>query len=236
VESKKSLQNEVFDERLRQLISEMKQQPSDSAARKQARATNRLLIELQRLPGLIKSSHEDYLSALNQTWLWLIDNIDNFKINTPSIQADLLKWINSYLQFRILDLYNPNIDLIRRKLDETFLDEEQEEAFLEELDRVGVLDSILSVSDEQQAHMLNQLSLRELQEYVELDPGRNLRNIHILNRPDCNAQLLIHKRIFQGYSWQELSQELGINISTLSSFWARMVMPRLREIGERFLI
>ncbi len=242
--SKRTSRNnlETLDKKLRRLISELKENPSGSIARRQARATNRFLIEVQRLPGIVRSNHQDYLAALNQTLLWLVDSIDNFAIDTPSIQADLPKWINSYLQYKIKDLFSPNMNRVRQKLNETFTDEEDEEAFLEELDKIGVFDSVLEAAEEQQALLLEQtksqglqVEIRELQEYIKLDPDGNLRGIHIRGNPRCNAQLLIQKRIFQEKSLIELSQELGISVPSLSSFWARQVAPRLREIGERFL-
>ncbi len=55
-----------MEQHLRQLIEEVCQHPLKNPKRQ--KAMNKLLIEIQRLPGLGKSSHPDYLDALNQTW------------------------------------------------------------------------------------------------------------------------------------------------------------------------
>lgn len=95
-----------MDERLRQLIEAVCQYPDGSQRRR--KAMHRLLVELERLPGLLKSRHPDYLHALNQTFEWISRNIcSTFKQRTPSLQGDLVKWINGYLYWRINDLYSP---------------------------------------------------------------------------------------------------------------------------------
>lgn len=92
----------IRDEQLQTMIDRIctTVNPQNQAQRR--KAVNRLLIKLQKLPGLLKSSHSMYLEALDQTWEWLSQNICNF---IPSlrgtIQASLMKEINNYLAMRI---------------------------------------------------------------------------------------------------------------------------------------
>ncbi|HAG84032.1 MAG TPA: hypothetical protein DCL61_23485, partial [Cyanobacteria bacterium UBA12227] len=64
--------------------------------------------QIQHLPGLARSSHPDYLHALNRTYQWISQNIQNFQPRPPSVQESLVTWINGYLYWRIRDLYAPD--------------------------------------------------------------------------------------------------------------------------------
>jgi hypothetical protein len=55
---------------------------------------------------------------------------------------------------------------------------------------------------------------------------------HIAGRPEVNAQVLILRRLPPEASWKELSAEFNLPISTLSSFYQRQCIPRLRKFGE----
>ncbi|NET71699.1 MAG: hypothetical protein F6K62_12410, partial [Sphaerospermopsis sp. SIO1G2] len=95
----------ISDEQLQQLIESIcgTLDPKSAEYRK---AINRLLIECQNLPGLLKYSHHLYLEALDKTWEWVIKNICKFqpKPHIP-VSKSLVIWINGYLRWRIKDLY-----------------------------------------------------------------------------------------------------------------------------------
>lgn len=58
---------------------------------------------------------------------------------------------------------------------------------------------------------------------IEEDPEGIFRNERIGNNPRANFRAIALKR-FEGNSWQEISEELGINaLSTTSSFYSRCV-------------
>ncbi|MEQ8998785.1 MAG: hypothetical protein RID53_19975 [Coleofasciculus sp. B1-GNL1-01] len=98
------------DEQLRQLITEVLKYPTQSLVRRQA--MNQLLRTIQKLPGLMKSSHLEYESALQQTWLSFIQNIDKFNLNKPSLHKELILWINNNIRHEILKY---NLDEYRKK-------------------------------------------------------------------------------------------------------------------------
>lgn len=98
-----------MDEYLNVLIAAVRQAPEESPERR--KALHRLIIQIQNLPGIVKSSHPDYPKALNETWEWVSRKILGFDINQSSIpgvtlQIALVNWINSYLRYRIQDLYS----------------------------------------------------------------------------------------------------------------------------------
>ncbi len=92
-----------MDEQLRNLIDEVCRYSDPSPERQ--KALNRLLVVIQQLPGIYRSSHQDYPQALNHTWEWVSRKIGEFEPRPPSVQQSLVTWINGYLKWRIRDLY-----------------------------------------------------------------------------------------------------------------------------------
>jgi|GEM_PF-5527791 len=72
-----------LDRRLSALIAEIRQNPANN--RKWRTAMHKLLLEIQQLPGLKKSVHQDYPEALNRTFQWVSREIANFEPRPPSI-------------------------------------------------------------------------------------------------------------------------------------------------------
>jgi hypothetical protein len=74
--------------------------------------------------------------------------------------------------------------------------------------------------------------LEVVQEWVETDADGTLRATHIKGYPHVNCQLLILRRLPPDSSWEQLSQEWGIPISSLSTFYQRKCLPKLRNFGK----
>ncbi len=72
----------------------------------------------------------------------------------------------------------------------------------------------------------------EVRTWAETDADGELRQTHIKNHPEITAQLLILRRLPPETSWEELSAEFGVKVSTLSMFYQRKCQPRLRKFGE----
>jgi hypothetical protein len=73
--------------------------------------------------------------------------------------------------------------------------------------------------------------LQEVFHYLESDPEGIFKSTHISKNPTVNFQLLAIK-ILSGYSWKEISAELGVKIPTLSSFYQRCLTkfaPKFKE-------
>lgn len=224
-----------MDERLRQLIAGVCQHSEGSRERR--KAMHRLLIELQRLPGLLKSSHPDYLQALNQTWEWSSRYIcSTFEVRTPSIQESLVKWINGYLYWRIKDLHSPKAAKLI-SLDKSIGDNEQGTSLLEQISDSGLGTPILSGLDcyieQLQQQKLQRLGL-ELEHYIELDPRGKLQNCYPRTHPSCNCQLLSQRRYLKEPpdTFQDIAQELQMKPAQITNHWYGRCKPLLQKIAE----
>ncbi len=68
-------------------------------------AINELLPILDQLPGRVKYSHINYLEALDLTWEWVCQSIDDFEPRPhESIHKSLIAWINQHLEQQLLQL------------------------------------------------------------------------------------------------------------------------------------
>jgi hypothetical protein len=76
------------------------------------------------------------------------------------------------------------------------------------------------------------LLLEDVRRWVETDPDGELSTIHITNHPKVTAQVLILRRLPPEESWKTLAAEFNLSISTLSSFYQRQCLPRLRNFGQ----
>jgi hypothetical protein len=224
-----------MDEQLRQLIEEVCQHPLKSLKRR--KAMNRLLFQIQQLPGLGKSSHPDYLEALNRTLEWVSRSICQvFSLDNPSIQKRLVQWINSYLYWRIKDRYSPD-ERAPLSLDATIGGDETETTFLEQLSETGFnaptrsgFDAYIEQIDREQQQSIS----LKLERYIEEDPDGKLGNCHPKSRPDCNCQLLTQRLLLKSPpdKLASIAKELGINYQTLNSHWKRNCLPLLQEVAK----
>lgn len=239
------------DEQLRQLIAAVGQHPQGSI--EQRRAINRLLLAIQRLPEFTKYLRPEYpnyfLDALNRTWEWLSRNLHNFKPDTPSVRASLVRWINGYLYWRIKDLAETE-PLIKKmacfSLDVIVeLDDDSREkiTYLEKVGQqgefIGIPSSSYAISGieiylEQYQKQSQQNLIQELEDYIEQDPEGKLRNCYPRNYPKCNCQLLSQRLLFifkePPDTLADIAKEFGVNYQTLLSHWKRKAIPLLREI------
>ena len=72
---------------------------------------------------------------------------------------------------------------------------------------------------------------QEVRELLISDPKGVFCKTHVVNRPEANFQRIALQRL-DGFSWQEISGQLGVSIPTLSSFYQRALDklgPILRE-------
>jgi hypothetical protein len=224
-----------MDELLRQLITEVCQHPLKSLKRR--KAMNRLLFQIQQLPGLGKSSHPDYLEALNRTLEWVNRSIcQAFSLDNPSIQKRLEQWINSYLYWRIKDRYSPD-ERDPLSLDATIGGEETETTYLEQLSETGFNAPTRSGFDayiEQIEREQQQSISLALEGYIDEDPEGKLRNCHPKARPDCNCQLLTQRLLLKSPpdKLAGIAKEMGIKYQTLNSHWKRNCLPLLQEVAK----
>ena len=222
-----------MDEQLYQLIVQVCQHPLKSPKRR--KAMNLLLIEIQRLPELGKSSHPDYLDALNRTFEWVNRQLcQDFNPDQPLVQKRLLQWINSYLYWRIKDLDSQGKG--DRSLDAPIGDGQSETSLLDLLPTTGFgiptrsgLDGYIEQIEREQQQAIG----LKLEQYVEQDPKEKLQNCHPQTHPNCNCQFLTARTLLKNPpdKFSAIAKEQAINYQTLKSHWERKCRPLLQEIA-----
>ncbi|MEH2319271.1 sigma-70 family RNA polymerase sigma factor [Nostoc sp.] len=208
-----------FDEQLRRLVTEACEHPSGSPQRQ------KLLTQIIRLSAsrLWRENTPYYQDALQQTWLYFCRNVCEGltgQIYDPTY-GSVITWLNAYLKRRLQDFY---INQNREQATTVPLRVRQSTSggISETIDPVDNLAAI------PQAPPI----LEDLEIWVKTDSQGELRGICIKGRPDVNCQVLILKRLPPEVSWRELSEEFGLSIPTLSSFYQRQCLPRLRKFAE----
>jgi hypothetical protein len=224
------------DEWLQQLLARICGNPEPNTW-EQRRAMNRLLIALQHLPGLLKSSHLDYLEALDKTWEWVSRNICAFEPHPHEpMQTTLIRWINSHLYWRIRDLSQPEVSG-QYRLDKVI--DKSGENYATLLDNLSetnldipVLSGIDSYIEKLQHQEIQQIYL-ELEHYIQEDTQGSLRSCHPRKHPDCNCRFLSKRLLLKDPpdKLADISRELGINYKTLKSHWENKCKPLLQDIA-----
>ncbi|MEG5160234.1 hypothetical protein QUB37_07230 [Microcoleus sp. AT3-A2] len=218
-----------LDGRLSALIAEVRQHPAPS--KKWRTAMNKLLLQIQQLPGLKKSSHPNYPEALNRTFEWVSRDIAKFELRQSSVSKSLVNWINGTLRRRIQDLYSPDkkapISLdapIAADIGETTRLE-----LLPDFTLSGLDGMIESVQKETTLRIAIQLEL-----YIEQDPEGKLKNSYPRSYPECNCQFLSKRRVLKDPpdKFKDLAKELNVKYTTLNSHWDRKCEPSLQEIAR----
>lgn len=208
-----------LEEQLRQLVKEACKHRPGSAERQKN------LTKIIRLAAnkLWKENKPYYQDALQQTWVYFCQNICEGNTGEPydPTRGSVITWLNVYLKRRLQDFY---------------IDHQKQQArtVTVRLQRSGsgdVGDTINPV-DNLEANPDVPSMLEDIRTWVETDPTGDLRRIHIDGRPEVNAKVLLLRRLPPEASWKTLSVEFNLPVSTLSSFYQRKCLPRLRKFGE----
>lgn len=202
------------EERLDSLVTEGCKHPPGSAARQ------RNLTRIIRLigPKLWRENTPYYPDALQQTWVYFCQNICEGKTGRAydPDRGSIVTWLNFYLKKRLHDFYTDDRDR-ERKIATPKSDDSTENP-----------DPLENIASEPDVPPL----LEQVKQWVEDDVDGELRHIHIANRKDVTAQVLILRRLPPETSWKDLATEFNLSVSTLSSFYQRQCLPRLRKFGE----
>jgi hypothetical protein len=167
-------------------------------------------------PKLWRENTPYYADALQQTWLYFCQHVcHRYDANL----ASLATWLNAYLKWRLKDLRD------------RALWEQTAHRSLEGDLKTGR--RAIDIPD-RRSHTANgrPLTLERVCEWVRTDASGELRRTHIQNHPTLNCQVLILRRLAQETTWRDLSQEFGVGISTITSFYYRQCLTRLRQFGE----
>ncbi len=210
---------EDLNEQLTSLVAQARRHPPGSPQRQ------KFLTQIIRLTQgkLWKENTPYYQDALQQTWLYFCRNVCDGLTGQAydSTQGSVINWLDAYLKRRLQDFYlNQN----REKATTVSFRVRQSKS-----GEIGeTIDPIDNIPATPQAPPI----LENLEIWVKTDSDMELRSTHIKGRPDVNCQALILKRLPPEVSWKELSKDFGLSIATLSSFYQRQCLPRLRKYAE----
>lgn len=225
-----------MDEQLRDLIYKVCQYEDPSLERQ--KALNRLLMVIEQLPDLYKSSHQDYPQALNQTWEWVSRNIGEFEPRSPTVQQSLVTWINGYLKWRIRDLYaKENQYLV--SLDQPISNDDGDQTtLLEQLPDPQFSPISLSLLDIKIAQIQERSRQRQgqtVKQYIEQDPEWRLTGCHLRQYPESHCQLLAMRLLLREPPQRiaDVAREFNISNQTLYWHWKRKCIPLLQDIGRQ---
>ncbi len=220
-----------MDEQLQDLIEQISR--FETGSPQGQKALNRLLILIQQLPGLYRSSHPDYPEAFNRTLEWVSQNLKSFVARSPSVEKSLVIWINGYLRWRVRDLYAS--DRLYESLDRPLSNDEGESSTLGEQLAATTLSLLeLKIAELQEAKRQSQG--RAIEKYIREDPEKQLAKCHLRKYPECNCQLLAIELLLEEppNKISNISRELKIGNQTLYSHWKKKCLPILQEIARSF--
>lgn len=204
-----------FDEQLRHLVAQACGHKPGSPQRQ------KLLTQIIRLTAnrLWRENAPYYQDALQQTWLYFCRNLcEGLTGQTYNPEyGSVITWLNAYLRRRLQDFYIRDIQNINIIAPDIWYGDNNE---------------IINPIDTLPAPPQTPPILENLEMWIKEDANGDLRQTHVKGRPDVNCQVLLLKRLPPEVSWKELSQEFGLPIPTLSSFYQRQCLPRLRKFAE----
>lgn len=201
-----------LDESLRHLVDAARSHPSGSRERRRALA--QLISVLQRSKqltrphrGQFQGFYEDiYQEALQRLFTYVCDRIDDYNAE----RGRVLQWVNFLLSRRFfIEASREVLPTVPKGIDAKTV----KRLSLEELDS-----NQPSELDTQLAPSLSE----DLKRYIQEDPERLFQTTCVEKHPSASFQYIALRRL-DGYSWKEISTELGVRIPTLSSFYQRCI-------------
>ena len=196
-----------LEEQLRRLVEEACGHPLGSQQR-QKLLTQIICLTASRL---WRENTFYYQDALQQTWLYFCHNVCGAY---DSNRGSVITWLNTYLRWRLRDFQYNRSPIIYQSL---FGDGEN---FIDPVDQLAAPSDVPPI-------------LENVKLWAQADYDGELGRTHIQGRPDVNCQVLILKRLPPEVSWKELSVEFGLQVSTLSSFYQRQCLTRLRKFAQK---
>ncbi|MCU0527254.1 MAG: sigma-70 family RNA polymerase sigma factor [Elainella sp. Prado103] len=210
-----------LDERLKQLALAAQQAPARSRERQRALAklisaiqTSKQLARPQA--GQFQGFYQDiYAEATQRLYAYICDRIDDYRIE----RGEVLQWANFLLSKRFfVEASRDVMPTVYKGMNPKSV----QHLTLEDLDRNNPADV--------NPQMMPSIS-QEVEQVLEEDPEGLFQSAYIAHHPQANFRALAIKRL-SGFSWQEISADLGIAIPTLSGFYQRCLVkfaPKFKE-------
>lgn len=207
--------------------SEELPEQKDEFEKQYQRSLNQLILLIQQSRKLYQARDlppGDYEDALQKTWLYFCRNLCKGVTakNSPydAEKSNIFTWLNAYLKKRILDAHLANQEA-KKMIVSPRLDEHGQE--------INLIDNIPSP----ELSRYNAIEMLERIQHCLNSQEHQFRRIHIRDRPEINAYVLILRRLPpEETTWETLAQEWHISRSTLANFYQRRCLPELQT--ERF--
>lgn len=201
---------------LKKLIQETCQHPHGS----QPRQRGMTLLIRRITPKLWHTSEAYYADALQQTWIYFCRNLceaTTGKAYDPDV-ATPVTWLNAYLKHRLKDFQIAE----NRKRATTISESSLRGGDDNSLDPIARLPAPPDIPS----------WLEQVRAWAESDPDGELKSTCVSKHPEVTVQLLILKRLPPETPWKIISADYGISVGTLSSFYQRQCLTRLRAFGK----
>lgn len=209
--------NGEIDDRLKQLaIAAKNHQPKTVERRK---AVTKLLLEIEKYkiikcPQNSNFSYQIYqeicAEAKQELMLRICKEVHNYR---P--EKEVRQWVN-FLMIKCFQEATPKV-IGRKDLPTVYY---------------GDMEPIFNQIEKRQTEdEFDRLGAALIQMIIE-DPGDSFQSEVSKKHPHVNFKLLLVKRVLEDVSWQQISQDLGVSLSNLSSFYRRSLekfTPRFRE-------
>ncbi len=200
-----------------QLVKETCQHPKKSIARQ--KGLHKIILLIQQSGQLLRGTGvPDAEEAIQKTWLFFCRNLCEATTTKEPYNEEkscVITWLNGYLMHRFKDI---NIKIYEENNIRVYPIKNENG---EEIDPVDLIPAPTEPSS----------ILEDIRDWLQKE-AKNLRRIHLRDRPDINCQVLIERRLPPATSWEDLSQEFGVPVPSLSGFYQRQCFPRLLDFGE----
>ena len=208
-------------DRLKHLVFAAQQHPKKS--RERQRALQRLIIAIQQSGklcrprrGQFQGFYQDiYAEAVQQLFAFICERIDDYN---PQ-KGEVMTWVNVLLDRRFF------IEASREVLPTVY-----DGVNAKEIHKIDLEDLDRSNPTELNPQLVPSLS-EEVARCLEEDPEGIFESTSIAKRSDVSFRYLALQRL-AGYSWEDLAQETGIRLPTLSGFyqkWLTRFAPKFKE-------
>jgi len=163
-----------------------------------------------------------YPDALQQTWIYFCRNLceaTTGRAYDPEV-AKLTTWLNAYLKRRLQDFQIAENKQKATTVSQSSLRSKDGEGPLDPIDRLPAPPDVPPW-------------LEQVRAWADQDTSGELSKMYVGKHEHVTARLLILKRLPPETPWKALSAEYDISIGTLSSFYQRKCLTKLREYGRQ---
>jgi hypothetical protein len=207
----------TVEDELRRLVKEACKHPPGSSSRQKN------LTRIIRLVSgkLWRENVPEYQDVVQRMWLFFCENVCEGKTGEPydPNRSSVTTWLNYYLRRKLQSFYIDRQKQQSRTLSSRTIDPMTGDREDNIIDRIPSQPDVPPILD-------------TVRIWVEADAKGELRKVHLEGYPQVNCQVLILRRLPPETSWKNLAEEFGLSISTLSSFYQRQCLPRLRNFGK----